>query len=456
VEVGDWLRGARRVWRVAGAVRTAVDEARQRSEERRALWARAEDEDTPPEELAELAGNADPPVRNNVGRNPKTPPGALRHLVAEAPPGPVRNGQLGTWTTRAAVACNPSLPPDLRATLAADEHPYVRAGVAANDSTPPDELVRLAYDSDDLVRMTVAAHPNTPVDTLARLAEDADPTSGTARSLVDNPNCPGELRERLRASLREPEPEPEPPKSERFLPFGPAKLVGGVLFAQRLARQEEEDHPADPGIAVLGPRSGLLKRQAMTLAAEGREDREAVDELVQRAEGHDAALRRAALWLRCDGQASEQLVENRAHRLLQAALSGEAVRELTESERQIIDELESLRARSDDGFNALVEKEPRMRAVADAIRPVEGMPPQDELGVEPIRSWVAISFPFATRAMSRAPVLGRRVPAALLGLIDQLEGLVGPTSASLDPVLRSHLAMNIAVRYCVPLLDPAR
>jgi len=150
------------------------------------------------------------------------------------------------------------LPPDLRATLAADEHPYVRAGVAANDSTPPDELVRLAYDSDDLVRMTVAAHPNTPVATLARLAEDADPTSGTARSLMDNPNCPGELRERLRASLREPEPEPEPPKSERFLPFGPAKLVGGVLFAQRLARQEEEDHPADPGIAVLGPRSGLL------------------------------------------------------------------------------------------------------------------------------------------------------------------------------------------------------
>ena len=460
MEVGDWFQGARRAWRIAGAVRTAVDEARRQTQERRALWARAEDEATPPEELAELAGHADPMVRNNVGRNPRTPPDTLRRLVAEAPPGPIRDGEIASWTTRAAVAANPSVPLDLRVVLARDEEAYVRAAVAGNDSTTPDELVQLASDTDDLVRMTVAAHPNTPVGVLIQLAQNADPGSETARSLIDNPNCPEEIRARLRSALRDSAPEPEadaePSKSERFLPFGLAKLAGGVLFAQRLARHEEHDHPDDPGIAILGPRSGLLKREAMELASEDREDRQAAEELVSRAEGHDEALRRAALWLRCDGQASEQLLENRAHRLLQAALSGEAVQQITEPERRFIEDLESLRAHPEDRFDALVEKEPRLRAVAEAIRPVDGMPSQEELGIEPIRSWVAISFPFATRAMSQMPVLGNLVPAALLDLIGQLEDFVGPTSASPDPVLRSHTAMNIAVKHCVPLLYLAR
>ena len=163
LEVGDWLQGVRRAWRVASAVRSAVDDARQQSQERRKLWARAEDEATPPEELAELAGHADPMVRANAGRNPHTPQDALRRLVAEAPPGPIRDREIASWMTRAAVAANPSVPSDLRAVLAGDEEAYVRIAVAGNDSTTPDELVQLASDTDELVRMTVAANPNTPV-----------------------------------------------------------------------------------------------------------------------------------------------------------------------------------------------------------------------------------------------------------------------------------------------------
>ncbi len=452
MEVGDWFQGARRAWRIAGAVRTAVDEARRQTQERRRalLRARAEDEATPPEELAELAGHADPMVRNNVGRNPRTPPDTLRRLVAEAPPGPIRDGEIASWTTRAAVAANPSVPLDLRVVLARDEEAYVRAAVAGNDSTTPDELVQLASDTDDLVRMTVAAHPNTPVGVLIQLAQNADPGSETARSLIDNPNCPEEIRARLRSALRDSAPEPEadaePSKSERFLPFGLAKLAGGVLFAQRLAPRGARS-PGRPRHCHPGTSLRAAKREAMELASEDREDRQAAEELVSRAEGHDEALRRAALWLRCDGQASEQLLENRAHRLLQAALSGEAVQQITEPERRFIEDLESLRAHPEDRFDALVEKEPRLRAVAEAIRPVDGMPSQEELGIEPIRSWVAISFPFATRAMSQMPVLGNLVPAALLDLIGQLEDFVGPTSASPDPVLRSHTAMNIAVKH---------
>jgi hypothetical protein len=437
-----------------------VDDARRQTQERHTLWARAEDESTPPEELAELAGHADSMVRVNVGRNPHTPPDAFRRLVAEAPPGPIRDREIASWTTRAAVAANPSVPSDLRVVLGGDDEAYVRAAVAGNDSTTPDELVQLASDTDELVRMTVGANPNTPVGVLIQFGQTDDLSTDMAHSLIDNPNCPEEIRARLQSSLRDSAPESEADdhasKSERFLPFGLAKLAGGVLFAQHLAHREEHDHPDDPGIAILGPRSGLLKRQAMELASDEREDREAAEELVSRAEHHNEALRRAALWLRCDGQASEQLLENRAHRLLKAALSGEPVQRITERELRLIEELESLRARPEDGFDVLVEKEPRLRAVADAILPVDGMPPQNELPLEPIRSWVAISFPFATREMSRTPVLGRQVPAALLTLIGQLEDLVGPTGASPDPVLRSHTAMNMAVKHCVPLLYPAR
>jgi hypothetical protein len=460
LEVGDWFEGARRAWRVANAFRTAVDDARRQNRERHILWSRSQDEATPPEQLAELAGHSDPMVRANVGRNPHTPQDALRRLVDEAPPGRVRDGEIATWTTRAAVAANPSVPADLRAALAGDEEAYVRGAVAGNNATTPDELVQLATDTDELVRMTVAANSNTPVGVLVQFAETADLDREMALSLIDNPNCPEEARARLRSSLRDSEPEAEADdqssKSERFLPFGLAKLAGGVLFAQHLAHREEHDHPDDPGIAILGPRSGLLKRQAMELASDDREDRQAAEALVRRAQGHDEALKRAALWLRCDGQASEQLVENRAHRLLKAALSGEPVQQITESERRLIEELESLRARPGDGFDALVDKEPRLRIVADAIQPVDGMPPQEDLSVEPVRSWVAISFPFATRALSRTPVLGTRVPPAILALIGQLEDLVGPTSASPDPVLRSHTAVNIALKHCVPLLYPAQ
>ena len=460
LEVGDWFQGARRAWRVANAVRGAVEDVRRSSQERRKLWARAEDEATPPEELAELADHADHMVRAHVGRNPHTPPDALRRLVAEAPPGPVGNGELPSWTMRAAVAANPSVPSDLRTVLAGDEEAFVRAAAAGNDSTTPDELVQLASDTDEFVRVTVAAHPNTPVSVLVQFAQAKNVSSEMARSLIDNPNCPEKVRARMESSLRDSAPEPETDeqssKSERFLPFGLAKLAGGVLFAQHLAHREEQDHPDDPGVAIVGPRSGLLKNQAMELATDGREDGEAVGELVTRAEHRDEALRRAALWLCCDGQASEQLLENRAHRLLVAALSGEVVQQITESERRFIDELETLRARPGDGFDALVEMEPRLRAVADAVRPIDGMPPQKELPVEPIRSWIAISFPFATREMSRMPVLGRQVPAAFLELIGQLDDLVGPSSARPDPVLRSHTAMNIAVKHCVPLCYPDR
>jgi hypothetical protein len=231
----------------------------------------------------------------------------------------------------------------------------------------------------------------------------------------------------------------------------------GVLLVHQLARREERQHPDDPAIAVLGPLSGALKGAAMDFASEGRDDDEVVAELRGKAGNHTDALRRAALWLRCDGQANEQLVENLAHRLLQAALAEEVVEDITDTERQRLVDLEDLRERAtEEAFAFLVGKEPRLRTLADGILPVNDPPPKDDRRVEPIRSWVAISPASGLQAMSRVPVLGTRVPASLVQLIGELERLVGPASGSTDPLVRSHVALNLALKHCAQLLFPDR
>ena len=104
----------------------------------------------------------------------------------------------------------------------------------------------------------------------------------------------------------------------------------------------------------------------------------------------------------------------------------------------------------------MVAKDPRLRTLADGIRRAADPPPNEDWRVEPIRSWVAISPASGLQAMNRVPVLGTRVPASLLHLIGELQPLVGPTSGSIDPILRSHLALNLSLQHCAHLLFPNR
>ena len=73
---------------------------------------------------------------------------------------------------RLRVAENPNTPPDILTQLAGDKDVYVRWGVAANPNTPPDTLVQLAGDKNTDVRWGVAENPNTPADTLVQLTGD--------------------------------------------------------------------------------------------------------------------------------------------------------------------------------------------------------------------------------------------------------------------------------------------
>lgn len=75
---------------------------------------------------------------------------------------------------KAAVALNPSAPPDLLREMSMDESMGVRRGVASNPSTPCDVLSYLAEHHYMLVRLSVAGNPNTSALSLVLLTTDKD------------------------------------------------------------------------------------------------------------------------------------------------------------------------------------------------------------------------------------------------------------------------------------------
>lgn len=115
----------------------------------------AESPGTPAAELARLASNPD--LRRYVARNQTTPEATLRTL-AEDP------------ETRASVAANPSAPPDLLDRLSAfDDCGW---GVAVNRRSPVTALRRVADHPSGSVGRLLVDNPNTPDDVLEKLARD--------------------------------------------------------------------------------------------------------------------------------------------------------------------------------------------------------------------------------------------------------------------------------------------
>ena len=448
LDADDWLNKAKRLWQQANDVRELMVEMPGKLAERKAAFQRAVTSNSP-DELRELADNPDPHLRRIVARNSSTPVDVLRHLAEPEVSRGEGRVDMGP-PVRAGVAANAAVPQDLLNTLATDDDPRVRAAAAGNPEIPFDLLARLAEDRSEEVLAGVARNWNAPPDLLARLADGTRPDRRVATVLVNNPNLPESARERLKGDETH-----SRASGWRSAPFDVLKAGAGIVVARQLAKEEEEVHPDDPGIAVLGPLSWPVKRKALELARQGRTDAGAVDELSRQASGHQDALGHAALWLRCDGQASEQQIENLAHRLLLAAISKMPVEELSEPDRQLITELESVRALGRaDAFAALVARQGELEALAEGFSPLAEPLPAD-FDVQPIRQgWIALSVPFMARAASRFPFIGQQVPQSLLDLIGRLEAFVGPTCGSNDPVLRSHTAINVSLEFCARKLYP--
>jgi hypothetical protein len=230
-------------------------------------------------------------------------------------------------------------------------------------------------------------------------------------------------------------------------------IAGGGSVAWCLALWEAARHPEDPGIAMLGLRSFALKKKALDLAGEGEPDASALAEIRQMAGQRTRAARRAALWLRCDGWADEEAVPMRARRILLAVGSGGDPEPVTATDQLRLDALSVVSGLVQERqFDALVVLQPSLAAVIHGLVPV-GQPRPDGLRFEPIRVGLfALSPVFGIRLVARIPILRRKIPAEIPGLLARLDVLVGPACGSPDPVLSSHLALNVALTRAVDRL----
>ena len=70
---------------------------------------------------------------------------------------------------RQSVANDPNTPPEVLTQLACDDDMVVRQSVASNPHTPPETLTKLSTDIDGWVRHGVAGNPSTPPETLVQL-----------------------------------------------------------------------------------------------------------------------------------------------------------------------------------------------------------------------------------------------------------------------------------------------
>lgn len=156
-----------------------------------------------PGELRALAARSairrDPLVLAALAANPSTPPDVLSNLAGSDAPELARVPRpwLSKLLLRSAgepqsvlslLARNPATPAAALARLASNPEASVRAAVALRQDTPPDVLARLARDPEPAVRLTVAANRSTAPSVLEALARDRD--ADTRIFVATNPNVP--------------------------------------------------------------------------------------------------------------------------------------------------------------------------------------------------------------------------------------------------------------------------
>jgi hypothetical protein len=204
----------------------------------------------------------------------------------------------------------------------------------------------------------------------------------------------------------------------------PGLIRAGWALRKGFRGQDLDDE--SPEFVMLDERASAILRRAQDLAADDREDEDAVRELRTLAGRHKWSLSLAGLGARQWNQHREGSIPNRAHRLLQAAISDSRVEPIGIEECEQLDVLdrfaELTRAES---WRMLSEREPRLLALeADARTGRFGTP--GVIGNDMPRE--------EEQRIVRDRVRG------LVELQNSLDPLVGPASGSDDVVLRSHMA----------------
>jgi hypothetical protein len=201
-----------------------------------------------------------------------------------------------------------------------------------------------------------------------------------------------------------------------------------VRWAHRRARRED---PEAPGSVTTDELATRLFRQAMRAARAGKDDETAVAELRSLAGRHRRSLRRAEKLSRLGGRHLDFTVVARAHRLLGAAVTGHPLAPIDPAHAQHTALLDGVfdRARGDDAIWAdLIARAPQLAALESEVR--------------------AGRFGHADEAIGELGEAERQRLATntrlWFALDARIKTLVGPSSASSDPVIRSRRARAFA------------
>jgi hypothetical protein len=217
-----------------------------------------------------------------------------------------------------------------------------------------------------------------------------------------------------------------------------------LLKLRRMIRRTQRDQDVDadsPPLVLLDNDSAELMTHARMLASDGREDTNAVSELVQLADGNQRALQVAALGVRENGEHRESSWADRSHRLLQAAITNGSVAPITESERKRLALLDDFAGLSlSDQWRRLTELEPGLSGLTRS------------LPVEELAGYLTSTEVLDLPPQERGPIWAAR-QSARERLTSELAPLVGPQSSADNPILRSQIASGAALQYLVDVAE---
>lgn len=243
-------------------------------------------------------------------------------------------------------------------------------------------------------------------------------------------DCPGaeEKKERLRAM-----PHDDTKVNPLSAPKRVLALLGLGVAIHHTYKAQTKKGEVPKGI-LLNERSNQIRNRAIELAADGREDEDAVAELVALSGRHRHDADVAALDLCTENRCHESRTYNRAHRLLRAAITSEPVAPPTDADVVLMEVVGHLHQLPPDAmFGELAAKEPRLNEVEALVRAGELGAPIDtsilNLRDEERRE-------FAREWLERHEVLCKR-----------LLPLVGPEAEVDDLALRSYFARSSVQEY---------
>jgi putative heme iron utilization protein len=170
----------------------------------------AENQDSAPSTLSELARDKDKNLRRRVAKNKSTPIPVLEELFCDQDDGvaslALRNPSVPRETRldflnhenthvrlRATLVVleHFEMPDQILKTLALDSESSIRQAVAKRSKTPVTILSVLAQQPESSVRQAVASNPHTPAEILSILAQQ--PESSVRQAVASNPHTPAEI-----------------------------------------------------------------------------------------------------------------------------------------------------------------------------------------------------------------------------------------------------------------------